>query len=148
MLLNSLIISRLLYGCHAWRQACSEIFYASAVYNPFLRSVLVFDRMEPECFAKLLFFKSFTLAQQNHEQRTELYQTRETTSLEDFEQQQQQTTQTSQVTRRVDNNIINRSTFHTTINKKLWRKSPSTMLKAITEKSRFGQDDQLHQCPG
>ena len=138
MFLNSLVRSRLTYGCHAWRPSESELSKLDATYRYFLRHMIFYghSRVNPPAPDR-----SSSLSSEDSSEETDydwrylitnqkLHEITKTKSITQYYQQQQQNW-VAHLIRRNNDNVGKILTFHNVIRKKRGRKSPSILERAI-----------------
>ena len=144
MFLNSLVRSRLSYGCHAWRPTKTEMSKLSSTYNYFLRSIIYngFKRVHPPNNDEPV---NLELIDWRYKISNEqLHLLTKNISLEEYYQLQQQKW-IAHVSRRENNDIIKILTFHTTKTSKIGRPIPS-ILERVIELSRLDKSQFLKDC--
>ena len=150
MLLNSIVRSRLSYGCHAWRPTPTDINKIDAVYRSFLRKMIFRgnERVNPP--------PQSTESASDDEVSDEEYdwsyvinndQLHEITKTEDVSKfyRLQQQNWIAHVVRRGNDNPCKRLTFYDIARKKLGRKSPS-ILERVIDNSGLSKEQFLNAC--
>ena len=141
-LLNSLVRSRLTYGCHAWRPTIAERANLSTAYKKFLRSMVTngYKRVnQPDPSAE----KSETVDWRYVIRDRDLFSITQTDSIESFYTEQQHKW-IAHTIRRPNNEIIKKLTFHQTKNVRRGRRIQSILEKSQqrsnTEKQQYLRD--------
>ena len=141
-LMNSLVRSRLTYGCHAWRPTQTEMYKIESMYNFILRSMVFagFKRKNPPSSStddNADIDWGFILTNK------ELHSITNTSSITDFYMNQQMNW-CSHVIRRENNHPCKMLAFHVTKNKRKGRLTPSIIDNAVkysgVSRSQFIKD--------
>ena len=132
MFLQSLVRSRLTYGCHCWRPSLQELNKIESTYRFFLRCMVWngHTRVNPPARDP-----SETETEEDIDWRfvitnDRLYELTNSTTIQEF-YQQQQIRWISHVIRRENDNVSKILTFHCTKRTKIGRKSLSILERAV-----------------
>ena len=141
MFLNSLVRSRLTYGCHAWRPSSSEISKLDATYRYFLRCMVWNGFSRVNAPSTSFSTQSSTSEESTNENEIEydwryiitnrkLEQLTRTKPISSYYRLQQQNW-VAHVIRRENNNPCKMLTFYNINRKKRGRRSPSILDRAV-----------------
>ena len=142
MFLQSLVRSRLTYGCHAWRPNVQELNKIECTYRYFLRCMVWqgHSRINPPPQDSNSSTDSTSSDPNNTDDEEydwsyiinnqRLYEITKTTTIKKY-YEQQQTQWTSHIIRRRNNNVSKILTFHTTKRTRIGRKSLSILERSV-----------------
>ena len=134
MFLNSLVRTRLTYGCHAWRPSKPELQKLDATYNNFLRHMIFSGHARvnppPRPRAKLTSSDDAEYDWRYLITNADLRSITNTITLSDY-YHQQQLNWISHLIRRDNDNVGKILTFHDVIHTKRGRKSLSIVERVI-----------------
>ena len=152
MLLNSLVRSRLTYGCHAWRPTTTEIGKIDTIYRSFLRKMIFrgYERVNPppapssgssseeDQFDDEEYDWRYVI---NNERLLNITGTQDISCFYHLQQQNW----IAHTIRRDNDNPCKRLTFYDICRKKLGRKSPSILDRTI-QYSGMSREQFLRTC--
>ena len=141
--LNSLVRSRLIYGCHCWRPNAAELSKIESTYRHFLRSMVWSGHARvnppPRRTSSSVGISSGTSSDEEEVDwrykttNAELYRITNTTTISEFYANQQHQW-ISHIIRRPNTNLCKKLTFHSVPRTKRGRKTP-TVLENVIAKS-------------
>ena len=149
--LNSLVRSRLIYGCHCWRPSAAEISKIESTYRYFLRSMVWsgHTRVNPPTLQSSHASSDSSSDEDEVDWRykmtnVELYRITKTSTITDYFQKQQNQW-ISHTVRRSNHNLCKKLTFHSVQRTKRGRKTP-TILENVIHNSGMQAGQYLKSC--
>ena len=142
--LNSLVRSRLTYGCHAWRPTKRELSKLNSTYNYFLRSIILNGHKRVNAANTDNSIPPEDIDWRYKISNAKLYEITKTSSLEEYYHLQQQKW-VSHITRRENNEMIKILTFYNIPRNKQGRPIPSILERAIHQ-TQLDRTQFLRNC--
>ena len=150
--LNSLVRSRLTYGCHCWRANATELGKIESTFRHFLRSMVWSGHARVNPPTPRSSSQSASSSTSSDEEETDwrykinnndLYRITNTVTISDYVKKQQGNW-ISHIVRRSNSNLCKKLTFHSVPRTKRGRKSPTILERVISNSGM--QANQFFKC--